>query len=46
MSDNQNKNKLITPDKLAKYTIIKQFIRENIESGKWPQNARVPQKTN
>jgi GntR family histidine utilization transcriptional repressor len=42
MSDNQNKSKVITPDKLAKYTIIKQFILENIESGKWPQNAKVP----
>ena len=42
MSDNQNITKIITPDKVAKYTIIKQFIRESIESGKWPQNARVP----
>jgi GntR family histidine utilization transcriptional repressor len=42
MSDNQNITKIITPDKVAKYTIIKQFICESIESGKWPQNARVP----
>jgi len=28
--------------KPAKYTIIKQYIRENIESGEWPQNAKVP----
>lgn len=28
--------------KPAKYTIIKQYICENIESGEWPQNAKVP----
>jgi GntR family histidine utilization transcriptional repressor len=28
--------------KPAKYTIIKQYIRENIESGEWPQHAKVP----
>lgn len=28
--------------KPAKYKIIKQFICENIESGEWPQNAKVP----
>ncbi|TMM45017.1 histidine utilization repressor [Colwellia ponticola] len=26
----------------AKYTIIKQYICEHIESGQWPQNAKVP----
>mgnify|MGYP005987981231 FL=1 len=29
-------------DKPAKYTVIKQYICENIESGEWPQNAKVP----
>ncbi|OUR78755.1 histidine utilization repressor [Colwellia psychrerythraea] len=29
-------------DKPAKYTIIKQYICEHIESGEWPQNAKVP----
>jgi len=28
--------------KLAKYIVIKQYICENIESGEWPQNAKVP----
>ncbi|MEW6995053.1 histidine utilization repressor [Colwelliaceae bacterium MEBiC 14330] len=28
--------------KPAKYKIIKQYICENIESGQWPQNAKVP----
>lgn len=28
--------------KPAKYKIIKQYICENIESGEWPQNAKVP----
>lgn len=28
--------------KPAKYTIIKQYICEHIESGQWPQNAKVP----
>jgi len=28
--------------KPAKYTVIKQYICENIESGEWPQNAKVP----
>jgi GntR family transcriptional regulator, histidine utilization repressor len=42
MSDTPNNNKAITPDKPTKYAIIKQYIRGNIESGKWPQNARVP----
>ena len=29
-------------DKPAKYTVIKQFICENIESGNWPQHSKVP----
>ncbi|RHW77831.1 histidine utilization repressor [Colwellia sp. RSH04] len=32
-------NKSIKP---AKYTIIKQYICENIESGNWPQHSKVP----
>jgi GntR family histidine utilization transcriptional repressor len=28
--------------KPAKYSVIKQYICENIESGEWPQNAKVP----
>lgn len=28
--------------KPAKYTVIKQYICENIESGEWSQNAKVP----
>ena len=28
--------------KPAKYTIIKQYICDNIESGQWPQNAKIP----
>jgi GntR family histidine utilization transcriptional repressor len=28
--------------KPAKYTVIKQYICEHIESGEWPQNAKVP----
>ena len=26
----------------AKYSVIKQYICENIESGQWPQNSKVP----
>jgi GntR family histidine utilization transcriptional repressor len=29
-------------EKPAKYTVIKQHICQNIESGKWPQNYKVP----
>jgi len=29
-------------NKPAKYTIIKQYICENIESGNWPQHSKVP----
>lgn len=32
-------NKITKP---AKYSVIKQYICENIESGEWPQNAKVP----
>jgi GntR family histidine utilization transcriptional repressor len=28
--------------KPAKYSVIKQYLCENIESGEWPQNAKVP----
>ena len=37
-SDNTTKKSA----KPAKYTVIKQYICENIESGEWPQNAKVP----
>ncbi len=36
----ENSNNTVT--KLAKYSVIKQYICENIESGEWPQNAKVP----
>lgn len=29
-------------NKPAKYTVIKQYICENIESGNWPQHSKVP----
>lgn len=35
-------NSLEKKAKPAKYTIIKQYICEHIESGEWPQNAKVP----
>lgn len=35
-------NKATKKNKPAKYTIIKQYICEHIESGEWPQNAKVP----
>jgi GntR family histidine utilization transcriptional repressor len=35
-------NSATKKDKPAKYTIIKQYICEHIESGEWPQNAKVP----
>lgn len=38
-STNNNSTKKSKP---AKYTIIKQYICEHIESGEWPQNAKVP----
>jgi len=41
-SSKNTNNSPIKKDKPAKYTIIKQFICENIESGEWPQNAKVP----
>ena len=41
-SSNSTNNSSSKKDKPAKYTIIKQFICENIESGEWPQNAKVP----
>jgi GntR family histidine utilization transcriptional repressor len=41
-SSNEIDNSSIKKDKPAKYTIIKQYICENIESGEWPQNAKVP----
>lgn len=40
--DNSQNNSSTKTDKPAKYTIIKQYICENIESGEWPQNAKVP----
>ncbi len=39
---NSQNNSSTKKDKPAKYTIIKQYICENIESGEWPQNAKVP----
>ena len=41
-TSNNTNNSSAKKDKPAKYTIIKQFICENIESGEWPQNAKVP----
>ncbi|WP_083494201.1 histidine utilization repressor [Colwellia sp. MT41] len=41
-SSNSTDNNSSKKDKPAKYTIIKQYIRENIESGEWPQHAKVP----
>jgi GntR family histidine utilization transcriptional repressor len=41
-SSTNTNNSSAKKDKPAKYTIIKQYIRENIESGEWPQNAKVP----
>ncbi|AAZ26391.1 MULTISPECIES: histidine utilization repressor [Colwellia] len=35
-------NSATKKDKPAKYTMIKQYICEHIESGEWPQNAKVP----
>ncbi len=39
MATNSTTVKIIKP---AKYSIIKQYICEHIESGEWPQNAKVP----
>ena len=39
---NSTNNSSTKKDKPAKYTIIKQYICEHIESGEWPQNAKVP----
>lgn len=39
MATNSTTAKIIKP---AKYSIIKQYICEHIESGEWPQNAKVP----
>ncbi len=41
-SSNNTNNNSTKKDKPAKYSINKQFICENIESGEWPQNAKVP----
>jgi len=38
-TSNSTKTKTTKP---AKYSVIKQYICENIESGEWPQNAKVP----
>jgi GntR family histidine utilization transcriptional repressor len=37
-----SKKELIKNDKPAKYTVIKQHICQNIESGKWPQHYKIP----
>lgn len=42
MMSSTETNSVEKKTKPAKYTIIKQFICENIESGEWPQNAKVP----
>ncbi|MFT6692194.1 MAG: GntR family histidine utilization transcriptional repressor, partial [Colwellia sp.] len=39
---NNTTNSATKKDKPAKYTIIKQYICENIESGEWLQHAKVP----
>ncbi|GAA0823344.1 histidine utilization repressor [Colwellia asteriadis] len=39
MADTSTTKKVVKP---AKYSVIKQYICENIESGEWPQNAKVP----
>ncbi|KGJ86962.1 histidine utilization repressor [Colwellia psychrerythraea] len=41
-ANNNSNNSSTKKDKPAKYTVIKQYICENIESGEWPQNAKVP----
>lgn len=37
-----SKKELSKNEKPAKYTVIKQHICQNIESGKWPQHYKVP----
>jgi GntR family histidine utilization transcriptional repressor len=41
-SSNSTNNGSVKKAKPAKYTIIKQYICENIESGEWPQHAKIP----
>jgi len=41
-SNNSVDGTLIQKNKLAKFTLIKQYICENIESGQWRQNEKVP----
>ena len=42
MASSTETNSAVKSIKPAKYTIIKQYICDNIESGTWPQNAKVP----
>lgn len=42
MSKSSLPNNLRKNDKPAKYTIIKQYICQKIESGQWPQHHKVP----
>jgi GntR family histidine utilization transcriptional repressor len=45
MADKMNQsesNTLAKDNKLAKYSVIKQFICEKIESGQWLQHSKVP----